>query len=59
MLLTGGSAVVILLNGVLTAVMCFLLPVGIVLYITFGGIKATYLKNHSLKMLVFYIGMEC
>ena len=39
MLLTGGSAVVNSLTGMPTAAACFLLPVGVVLYTLFGGIK--------------------
>ena len=45
MLLTGGSAVVTSLTGVPTAAACFLLPVGVVLYTMFGGIKATFLTD--------------
>lgn len=39
MLLTGGSAVVNSLTGMPTAAACFLLPVGVVIYTLFGGIK--------------------
>lgn len=39
MLLTGGSAVVTSLTGMPTAFACFLLPVGVVVYTLFGGIK--------------------
>lgn len=46
MLLTGGSAVVHALTGVPTAAACFLLPVGVVLYTIFGGIKATFLTDY-------------
>jgi Na+/proline symporter len=46
MLLTGGSAVVTSLTGVPTAAACFLLPVGVVLYTLFGGIKATFLTDY-------------
>ena len=45
MLLTGGSAVVTALTGVPTAAACFLLPIGVVLYTIFGGIKATYVDS--------------
>lgn len=45
MLLTGGSAVVESLTGVPTAAACFLLPIGVVLYTMFGGIKATFLTG--------------
>ena len=41
MLLTGGSAVVTSLCGVPTVAACYLLPIGVVLYTMFGGIKAT------------------
>lgn len=43
MLLTGGSAVVTNLTGVPTAAACFLLPIGVVLYTIFGGIKGSYM----------------
>lgn len=39
MLLTGGSAVVTSLTGMNTVAACFLLPVGVILYTLFGGIK--------------------
>ncbi len=54
MLLTGGSAVVTSLTGVPTAAACFLLPVGVVLYTMFGGIKATFLTDyvHTVVILV-------
>lgn len=46
MLLTGGSAVVTSLNGMPTPAACFLLPVGVVMYTLFGGIKATFLTDY-------------
>lgn len=54
MLLCGGSAVVNSLTGVPTAAACFLLPVGVVLYTIFGGIKATFLTDyvHTVMTLV-------
>ena len=39
MLLTGGSAVVTSLTGVHTVAACFLLPIGVIIYTLFGGIK--------------------
>lgn len=48
MLLTGGSAVVNSLTGVPTAAACFLLPVGVVMYTMFGGIKATFLTDYGI-----------
>ena len=45
MLLTGGSAVVSSLTGMPTPAACFLLPLGVVMYTMFGGIKATFLTD--------------
>lgn len=42
-LLTGGSATFTALTGVPTPAACFLLPLGVIIYTTFGGIKATFL----------------
>ncbi|KAK4503442.1 hypothetical protein PRZ48_004357 [Zasmidium cellare] len=57
MLLTGGSAVVTSLTGVPTAAACFLLPIGVVLYTMFGGIKATFLTDyvHTVVILVIIL----
>lgn len=54
MLLTGGSAVVSDLTGMPTPAACFLLPIGVVLYTMFGGIKATFLTDyvHTVMILV-------
>jgi Na+/proline symporter len=54
MLLTGGSAVVTSLTGMSTAAACFLLPVGVVLYTIFGGIKATFITDylHTIVIIV-------
>lgn len=43
MLLTGGSAAVSAMTGMSTPAACFLLPIGVVIYTMFGGIKATFL----------------
>ncbi|KAG9974675.1 urea active transporter-like protein, partial [Aureobasidium melanogenum] len=43
MLLTGGSAVIEDLTGMNPVAACFLLPVGVVAYTAFGGIKATFI----------------
>lgn len=53
MLLTGGSAVVSDLTGVPTAAACFLLPIGVVLYTMFGGIKATFLTDYVHTVMIF------
>ncbi|KAJ4292810.1 urea active transporter [Kalmusia sp. IMI 367209] len=55
MLLTGGSAVVTSLTGVPTAAACFLLPVGVVLYTLFGGIKATFLTDYAHTVVILVI----
>ncbi|KAJ4359150.1 urea active transporter [Ascochyta clinopodiicola] len=57
MLLTGGSAVVTSLTGVPTAAACFLLPLGVVVYTMFGGIKATFLTDyvHTVILLVIIL----
>ncbi|KAF1974227.1 urea active transporter [Bimuria novae-zelandiae CBS 107.79] len=55
MLLTGGSAVVTTLTGVPTAAACFLLPVGVVLYTMFGGIKATFLTDYAHTVVILII----
>lgn len=56
-LLTGGSAVVTALTGMPTAAacfLCFLLPIGVVLYTIAGGIKATFLTDyvHTVMLLI-------
>lgn len=57
MLLTGGSAVVSSLTGVPTVAACFLLPLGVVVYTMFGGIKATFLTDyvHTVILLVIIL----
>ena len=55
MLLTGGSAVVSSLTGISTAAACFLLPIGVVLYTMFGGIKATFLTDYAHTVVILII----
>ena len=55
MLLTGGSAVATNLTGVPTAAACFLLPIGVVLYTLFGGIKATFLTDYVHTVVIIVI----
>ncbi|KAL3423502.1 urea active transporter [Phlyctema vagabunda] len=57
MLLTGGSAVVTSLTGMPTAAACFLLPLGVVMYTMFGGIKATFLTDwvHTFILLIIIL----
>ncbi|KAF3919216.1 hypothetical protein AA313_de0204396 [Arthrobotrys entomopaga] len=46
MLLTGGSAVVESITGMPTPLACFMLPIGVVLYTLFGGLKATFMADY-------------
>lgn len=55
MLLTGGSAVVTSLTGMPTPAACFLLPIGVVLYTLFGGIKATFLTDYVHTVMIIII----
>ncbi|QIW97627.1 hypothetical protein AMS68_003145 [Peltaster fructicola] len=55
MLLTGGSAVVTALTGMPTPAACFLLPIGVVLYTMFGGIKATFLTDYAHTAVIIVI----
>ncbi|SCV01221.1 LAME_0G14840g1_1 [Lachancea meyersii CBS 8951] len=57
MLLTGGSAVVTALTGMNTIAACFLLPVGVVVYTLFGGIKATFLTDYVHTIVIIVIIM--
>lgn len=43
------------LCGVPTAAACFLLPVGVVLYTMFGGIKATFLTDYVHTVVILAI----
>lgn len=47
MLLLGGSAVINYLTGMNTIAVCFLLPLGVIVYTLFGGIKATFMSDYS------------
>ncbi|GAD92830.1 urea transporter (Dur3), putative [Paecilomyces variotii No. 5] len=62
MLLTGGSAVMTALTGVHTAAGCFLLPIGVVLYTIFGGIKATFVTDYIhtvfIIVIIFYFAFS-
>lgn len=55
MLLTGGSAVVNDLTGMNTVAACFLLPLGVIVYTLFGGIKATFLTDYVHTIVIIVI----
>jgi SSS family transporter len=63
MLLTGGAAVIKDLTGMHAAAGCFLLPVGVVLYTMFGGIRATFITDwvHTviLLIIIFIFAFTC
>ncbi|CUM66187.1 uncharacterized protein PRCAT00003845001 [Priceomyces carsonii] len=55
MLLTGGSAVVSDITGMHTVAACLLLPLGVVVYTLFGGIKATFLTDYAHTVVIIVI----
>ncbi|CAG8481008.1 1404_t:CDS:2 [Cetraspora pellucida] len=55
MLLLGGSAVVEALTGVNIYASCFLLPLGVLVYTLFGGIKATFLTDYVHTTVIFIV----
>ncbi|KAI9737371.1 MAG: hypothetical protein M1834_009525 [Cirrosporium novae-zelandiae] len=52
-ILVGGSAVFSALTGMHPVAGCFLLPVGVVIYTLFGGIKATFLTDYVHTVIVY------
>jgi Na+/proline symporter len=55
MLLLGGSAVISFLTGMDVYACCMLLPIGVIIYTTFGGIKATFLMDYAHTAIIFTI----
>src|ERR1044071_6486277 len=55
MLLLGGSAVVNALTGVNIIASCFLLPLGVLIYTLFGGLKATFLTDYVHTSVIYII----
>ncbi|KAG5355040.1 Urea active transporter [Yarrowia sp. B02] len=57
MLLTGGSAVVKDLTGMNVVAACLLLPLGVIMYTLFGGIKATFITDylHTIVLLAIIL----
>lgn len=57
MLLTGGSSAFTALTGISTPAACFLLPLGVIVYTMFGGMKATFLTDyvHTVMLLIIII----
>jgi SSS family transporter len=55
MLVLGGAAVINSLTGVDITVAAFLIPVGIILYTIFGGLKATFFAEYLNAALIFVV----
>ncbi|KAG8215271.1 Na+/solute symporter [Butyriboletus roseoflavus] len=54
-LLLGGSATVNALTGMNLNAACFLLPIGIAVYVIFGGLRATFICDWSHTIILFII----
>ncbi|BFZ61126.1 urea active transporter [Saitoella coloradoensis] len=54
-LLLGGSAVVTSVTGMNVIAACFLLPVGVLIYTLFGGLKATFLSDWIHTVVIYII----
>ena len=55
MLLLGGAAVATSLTGMDIYAACFLIPLGIIIYILFGGLRATFLTDYVHTVALFII----
>ncbi|PPQ74951.1 hypothetical protein CVT26_011663 [Gymnopilus dilepis] len=54
-LLLGGAATVNALTGMNTLAACFLLPIGIAVYVIVGGLRATFVCDWSHTLILFII----
>ncbi|KAF9234595.1 Na+/solute symporter [Melanogaster broomeanus] len=54
-LLLGGAATVNALTGMNVNAACFLLPIGIAVYVIFGGLRATFICDWSHTLILFII----
>ncbi|KAK0430488.1 Na+/solute symporter [Armillaria borealis] len=54
-LLLGGAATVTALTGMNTMAACFLLPIGIAVYVLVGGLRATFICDWSHTVILFVI----
>ncbi|KAJ3482736.1 hypothetical protein NLI96_g6774 [Meripilus lineatus] len=54
-LLLGGAATVTALTGMNTIAACFLLPIGIAVYVVFGGLRATFICDWAHTIILFII----
>ncbi|KAI0776597.1 Na+/solute symporter [Trametes elegans] len=54
-LLLGGAATVNALTGMNIIAACFLLPIGIAVYVVFGGLRATFICDYAHTLILFVI----
>ncbi|OSC96798.1 Na+/solute symporter [Trametes coccinea BRFM310] len=54
-LLLGGAATVNALTGMNIIAACFLLPIGIAVYVIFGGLRATFICDYAHTLILFII----
>lgn len=54
-LLLGGAATVTALTGMNTVAACFLLPIGIAIYVLVGGLRATFICDWSHTVILFVV----
>ena len=55
MLVLGGAAVVNALTGINVYIAAFLIPVGVIAYTLFGGLKATFLAEYFNTAFIFVV----
>jgi urea-proton symporter len=55
MLILGGSATVTDLTGMSTLAACFLIPLGVVIYVVIGGMRSTLLADYAHTTVLFAI----
>lgn len=55
MLLLGGAAVATNLTGMNIYAACFLIPLGTIIYVVFGGLRATFLTDYMHTVALFVI----
>lgn len=53
--IVGGAATVTALTGMNTIAACMLLPIGIAIYVIFGGLRATFVCDWSHTIILFII----
>ena len=51
----GGAATVNALTGMNIIAACFLLPIGIAVYVVFGGLRATFVCDYAHTLILFII----